>query len=166
MSLVFLIATLFVLLYMGVQTVSDIKTKTVYIGLNYLAIGAMLTAYICKCIFSNLPIRFGAIIGMFFFLAIHFFFFQRFLGTGDAKALVVFALQSGLMFGNSSEFNLFFPIFIYFLANILFSIVVIVDGVKQKRKAKDIFLGKGKRAFFPFLLPAYILSVGFWMLSY
>lgn len=161
----FFITFLFVLLYMGVQTTSDIKTKTVYIGLNYLAIGAMLAAYIFKCVFGGLPIRFGTIAGMFLFLVIHFFFFQKFLGTGDAKALVVFALQSGVMFEDSSEFNLFFPIFIYFIANILFSVVVIVDGAKQKKKAKDILFGKGRRAFFPFLFPAYILSVVFWILS-
>jgi hypothetical protein len=57
-------------------------------------------------------------------------------------------------------------VFVYFLANVFFTIAVIANGIKEKKKMKDILFGKEKRAFFPYLLPSYAITVVFWMAGF
>lgn len=165
MSLYFIISSIFIVLYLVIQTISDKKTKKVYTNLNYAAMLVVGLMYVIKCVsFGSVP-QIQYLVGSFLFLVIHSLFLRKIMGTGDAKALVVMYYQSSLMYDNVLSFDLFFPVFVYFIANIFFSMYVIVDGVKKRKKAKDIFFGKERHAFFPFLLPSYVIGLGFWILS-
>lgn len=165
MSLYFLMSSIFIVLYLTIQTISDVKTKQVYTNLNYAAMIVVGLMYVVKCVsFGGVP-QIQYFVGSFFFLAIHSLFLRKIMGTGDAKALVVMYYQSSLMFNNTFNFDLFFVVFIYFLANVFFSMYAIGNGIKKKKKLKDIFLGKERHAFFPFLLPAYIVGILIWVIS-
>lgn len=151
--------------YLYVQTKEDKKTKTVYTALNN---GMMLfTAliYLVRCFVMDFPVVWTAFLYSLLFLVLHFFFFYRMMGIGDAKALVVFFLQSGLLFQDGT-FDVLFPVFIYFLANVFFTVVIIFSGLKKKKKIKEILFGKERKAFFPFLFPSYILCSVLWSFTY
>lgn len=165
MNFWFVITSFVIIVYMGIQTKEDKKTKTVYTALNNWMIVGMAVVYAIRCIVLDVPIFWQSYLWSILFLALHPFIVYKFMGIGDAKALVVFFLQSGLLFFDGT-FDILFPIFIYFIANILFTIAVIADGIKQKKKAKEIFFGKGRRAFFPYLFPSYIVSAIMWIIAY
>lgn len=159
MSLYFIMSSIIIIAYLVIQTISDIKTKKVYTHLNYaimLVVGLM---YIIKSVSFNEMPQIPYLVGGFLFLILHSVCLQRIMGTGDAKALVVFYYQSSLMYDNVFTFDLFYPIFIYFIASLLFTGYVIFSGIKKKKKVKEIFTSKERHAFFPFLLVAYIINL-------
>lgn len=164
--LLFLLSSIAITMYLAVQTRMDIATKTVYKNLNNFMIVFMGLNYVSKCVMLGLEIQFQAFVGICVFFMLHALFLKRMMGIGDAKALVVMFLQSGLIYKGSSQFDLFYPVFVYFLASLFFTIVVVAGGIKEKKKMRDILFGKDRRAFFPFLFPAYAITVVCWMLGF
>lgn len=165
MSLYFILSSVFILIYLIIQTISDVKTKKVYTNLNYLALLVIGLMYVIKCVSLGGVMQIQCLVGGILFIVLHSVCLRFVMGTGDAKALVVMYYQSSLMYDNVFTFDLFFPVLIYFIATLFFSVYVIGDGIKKKKKKKDIFFGKERHAFFPFLLPSYVIGVFLWLLS-
>lgn len=161
MSLYFIISSALIVVYLIVQTISDIKTKKVYTNLNYALILIVGLMYVIKSVSFNQVPQVPYLVGGFLFLVLHSVCLQGIMGTGDAKALVVFYYQSSLMYDNVATFDLFYPVFIYFIATLLFTGYVIFLGIKKKKKVKEFFTSKERHAFFPFLLSGYVINLLF-----
>lgn len=161
MTTYFFCTSLWIFIYLVCQSISDIKTKQVYVIWNYIALLTIFVQYLFQCIqYHQLPNYLG-ILGGIGFLFLHHFFLQGVFGTGDAKALVVFYFQSGLLFPQSNTFVLAFPIAIYLLASLIYIPFLLIRGILQKQSMRTILFGKSRCAFFPFLTIAYSLIIGF-----
>jgi hypothetical protein len=99
---------------------------------------AMLLSYIARCFLLGSAIEWKCLIGIVIFFLLHSLILRKMIGIGDAKALVAIYLQSSLFYSNSPQLNLFYPVFVYFLANVFFTIAVIANGIKEKKKMKDM----------------------------
>lgn len=159
MSLYFVVSSVFMVVYLAIQTVSDIKTRKVYANLNLFAMAFMLILCGIKCVNAGVAPDTIGLFGSVCFLEMHRIFLKKVIGAGDAKALVAMYYQSALVMENSFSFDLFYPAFVYFIASVFFSVYVIVDGVRKKKKARDVFFGKERHAFFPCLFPAYLIQL-------
>lgn len=151
----FWVVTPVMILYLAIQSVSDIKTKTVWTVLNNIMIFIQVGLYWLDNIIIQIRMEHFLIPFITFALLIGASEYLHWYGRGDAKAMLVMLFALRYYSPTYPDVDLFLFLLTILIANITFlGFHFILKMSARNRKPQEAY-----HAFFPFLMIGYTIIV-------